>query len=107
MDARIDLQRQRLLRSQTHQRSSGSIGWSRSFTPIEYGCIKIRNSSDSTFANVATSVGYDFSGSNSDDPGTWSVAVTPLPSGLPLFACGLGALGLFGWRQRKIPHTAL
>jgi hypothetical protein len=86
------------------------IAWNISFSlfgvPVNDN-ISTGNSSDSTFANVATSVGYDFSGSNSDDPGTWSVAVTPLPSGLPLFACGLGALGLFGWRQRKIPHTAL
>jgi len=28
-------------------------------------------------------------------------ATTPLPAALPLFATGLGALGLFGWRRRK------
>ncbi len=36
--------------------------------------------------------------------GTWSldsVASVPLPSALPLFASGLGALGLFGWRRKK------
>jgi len=27
---------------------------------------------------------------------------TPLPAALPLFATGLGALGLFGWRRRKV-----
>ena len=27
--------------------------------------------------------------------------VTPLPAALPLFAAGLGALGLLGWRRRK------
>jgi hypothetical protein len=26
---------------------------------------------------------------------------TPLPAALPLFASGLGALGLFGWRRKK------
>ena len=26
---------------------------------------------------------------------------TPLPAALPLFATGLGALGLFGWRRKK------
>jgi hypothetical protein len=26
---------------------------------------------------------------------------TPLPAALPLFAAGLGALGLFGWRKKK------
>jgi hypothetical protein len=28
-------------------------------------------------------------------------AVTPLPATLPLFATGLGALGLFGWRKKR------
>ena len=28
-------------------------------------------------------------------------AATPLPAALPLFATGLGALGLFGWRRKK------
>jgi hypothetical protein len=30
-----------------------------------------------------------------------AVAATPLPAALPLFATGLGALGLFGWRRRQ------
>ncbi len=29
------------------------------------------------------------------------VTATPLPAGLPLFATGLGALGLFGWRRKR------
>ena len=29
------------------------------------------------------------------------VTSTPLPAALPLFATGLGALGLFGWRRKK------
>ena len=28
-------------------------------------------------------------------------ATTPLPAALPLFATGLGALGLFGWRRKR------
>ncbi len=28
-------------------------------------------------------------------------SVTPLPAALPLFATGLGALGLLGWRRKK------
>lgn len=32
------------------------------------------------------------------------VSTTPLPATLPLFATGLGALGLFRWRRkRKVP----
>ncbi len=29
------------------------------------------------------------------------VSATPLPAALPLFATGLGALGLFGWRKKR------
>lgn len=30
-----------------------------------------------------------------------SAAATPLPAALPLFASGLGALGLLGWRRKR------
>ena len=29
------------------------------------------------------------------------VGATPLPAALPLFATGLGALGLLGWRRKR------
>jgi hypothetical protein len=32
---------------------------------------------------------------------------TPLPAALPLFATGLGALGLFGWRRKRKNAAAL
>jgi hypothetical protein len=32
---------------------------------------------------------------------TTSTNATPLPAGLPLFATGLGALGLLGWRRKR------
>jgi hypothetical protein len=32
-------------------------------------------------------------------PGVWTT--TPLPAALPLFATGLGALGLLGWRRKR------
>jgi hypothetical protein len=36
-------------------------------------------------------------------PGTWTgpPATTPLPAAWPLFATGLGALGLLGWRRKR------
>jgi len=45
-----------------------------------------------------------------DDSGTngqWSVAPpVPLPAALPLFATGLGALGLLGWRRKRKAQAA-
>ena len=35
------------------------------------------------------------------NPGTWASSETPLPAALPLFATGLGALGLLGWRRKR------
>lgn len=32
---------------------------------------------------------------------SFAPAATPLPAALPLFATGLGALGLFGWRRKR------
>jgi hypothetical protein len=39
--------------------------------------------------------------------GSWSVATTPLPAALPLFATGLGAMGLFGWRRKRKAAASL
>jgi hypothetical protein len=35
------------------------------------------------------------------------VAASPLPTGLPLFATGLGALGLLGWRGKRKSRVSL
>jgi hypothetical protein len=37
----------------------------------------------------------------SDISVTDTVSTTPLPAALPLFATGLGAMGLFGWRRKR------
>lgn len=50
-----------------------------------------------------TMIGY-LTAQITDPPG---VSQAPLPGALPLFASGLGGLGLFGWwRKRKRPLTA-
>jgi hypothetical protein len=38
--------------------------------------------------------------------GNFSDAATPLPAALPLFATGLGALGLLGWRRKRNAKAA-
>jgi hypothetical protein len=38
---------------------------------------------------------------------TADVQATPLPAALPLFATGLGALGLLGWRRKRKAQGAL
>ena len=38
---------------------------------------------------------------------TISMSEHPLPAALPLFASGLGALGLFGWRKKRKTGEAL
>jgi len=37
---------------------------------------------------------------------TGTAVVTPLPAALPLFATGLGALGLLGWRRKRKATSA-
>ncbi len=53
------------------------------------------NLANSTFLNNSASFGNDIY----NNGGT--VAVTPLPAALPLFATGLGGLGLLGWRRKR------
>jgi hypothetical protein len=40
-----------------------------------------------------------------DDVSLTSVAATPLPAALPLFASGLGALGFLGWRRKRTARS--
>lgn len=44
---------------------------------------------------------------NPGDSGSLTVAQTPLPAALPLFASGLGAMGLFGWRRKRKKAAAM
>jgi len=44
-----------------------------------------------------TSPGFNFP----TEAGIYSNLATPLPGALPLFASGLGALGIFAWRRRR------
>lgn len=51
----------------------------------------------------ANAIAVDFVGLrfHTDDMVVLDVSSTPLPAALPLFATGLGALGLLGWRRMR------
>lgn len=73
-----------------------------SFSPTTSGSF----SDALTFSGLEFSLTTGLSGGVADAfvnlSGTGVPAATPLPAGLPLFATGLGALGLLGWyRKRK------
>ena len=42
-----------------------------------------------------------------DNVSVSAVSATPLPAALPLFATGLGALGLLGWRRKRKASAAV
>jgi hypothetical protein len=44
---------------------------------------------------------------NFGDTGNFTLTATPLPAALPLFASGLGAMGLLGWRRKRKNTTAI
>ena len=50
---------------------------------------------NSTTGNVLDPVTFEYSINVGD------VSATPLPAALPLFAGGLGLIGLFGWRRKR------
>jgi hypothetical protein len=49
---------------------------------------------------------WGFSGGSFDTVLTLTPLATPLPGALPLFATGLGALGLLGWRKKRKAQVA-
>jgi hypothetical protein len=54
-----------------------------------------------TSVDISTSANSPFGYTQNIGPIAYDLTTTPLPAALPLFAGGLGALGLFGWRKRK------
>jgi hypothetical protein len=77
-----------------------------SFTSLPgFNEIAIRNLSNAfvffSFSNGGWCAGLRDCGTDFGDTGTGTWSATPLPAALPLFATGLGALGLLGWRRRR------
>jgi hypothetical protein len=62
------------------------------------------NTADSTtFTGDNPTLYCDFGGLSCGS----SVSTTPLPAALPLFASGLGVIGLFGWRKKRKNAAAI
>jgi hypothetical protein len=70
------------------------------------------DASDSTFAVSVSGLFFNsvtdptfkvgtYLGSNGDSLTITDISATPLPAALPLFASGIGALGLLGWRKKR------
>ncbi len=60
--------------------------------------------------DTATSMFFLLNGDTGATPvgaTTATFSATPLPTALPLFATGLGAMGLFGWRRKRKNAAAL
>ena len=51
--------------------------------------------------NIAADSSPQYSGSITITYNYVPVSTTPLPAAFPLFASGLGAMGLFGWRRKR------
>jgi hypothetical protein len=95
------------------------IAWSISATQSTYATlIESCNDLANCLTNPAADDGYVAGGelgfgSVIGHPGLWSTSspsspsATPLPAALPLFATGLGGLGLLGWRRKRKNTAAL
>jgi hypothetical protein len=54
--------------------------------------------------SILVATQFDFRVASNDlNPGAWTtgVEVVPLPAALPLFATGIGALAVLGWRRKR------
>jgi len=76
------------------------------------GLVLLTTSNMPPFTNVfdqAWNIAENFVAFNQFSPATWTIGPdpTPLPAALPLFATGLGALGLLGWRRKRKNATTV
>lgn len=62
---------------------------------------------DETFAGLGLTPGtYVWTWDSGADSFTLEIGQTPLPAAFPLFATGLGAMGLLGWRRKRKAQAA-
>lgn len=82
-----------------------------SFGGVSAGYYDTYSQTIATIVGSSYTLAFDYNGSGNNNgfvvAAINSVSATPLPATLPLFASGLGALGLLGWRRkRKAQATA-
>jgi hypothetical protein len=63
---------------------------------------EVRSNADSNI----TQSDFDYRATFSQNVDVGGVDVVPLPAALPLFATGLGAMGLLGWRRKRKAQAA-
>jgi len=76
---------------------------------VDFGCsieTTLEPAEKNDSVNFATNQSNSF-GFNTNQPGQWTVAATPLPGALPLFAGGLSMIGLIARRKRQKNASAL
>jgi hypothetical protein len=66
------------------------------------GLIFTDPTTDTEFCNSLPTCADNFTGTINP-----AAAATPLPAALPLFATGLGAMGLLGWRRKRKNNAAV
>jgi hypothetical protein len=82
----------------------GYTGWVNSTYAIQNAGTYVLLFGVTNWADTAFDSGLAFSGltvGGTPIGGEDDIAATPLPAALPLFATGLGALGLLGWRRKR------
>jgi hypothetical protein len=82
---------------------------SSSANPASLGAALMTGTSEETNVSLPTEAFYFFTATAGNvliRQISMSAATTPLPAALPLFASGLGVMGLFGWRRKRKAQAA-
>jgi len=86
------------------------------FVPAGYVSNALLSASTSTYSATFASLGvtpgiyvwtWGGTGADPDQSFRLEIGATPLPAALPLFATGLGAMGLLGWRRKRKNAAAI
>ena len=87
--------------------STGSVYWS-NWTTDTMTFVATSSSATLVFTDLAVEFpGWNDLGLDNVSVTGAGTSVTPLPAALPLFATGLGTMGLFGWRRKRKAPAAI